>query len=128
MVNPDSGSTPFQYAVEHVGLVGWPAVCWLFYWIGKTLQQGIAEYKEDRAIIRETKEVVDVKTDKALVIMGETKATVDTMLNNHMHTLETKVDSLSDSTNVKMDRLVNVLGDIKENTAVMAALLKDRQA
>jgi hypothetical protein len=124
MVNPDSGSTPFQYAVEHVGLVGWPAVCCLFYWIGRTLEKGIAEYKEDRAIIRQTKEIVDIKTDKALVIMGETKATVDTMMGNHLHALEGKVDNLT----VVSSNLTGLLGDIKENTAVMAALMKDRQA
>ena len=66
--------TPLQY----IQFIGWPAVCALFYWIGRTLQKGIQEYKEDRAIIRETKETVDAKTDKALVIMADTKAVVDT--------------------------------------------------
>ena len=123
MMIVDGGSTPFQYAIEHIGLIGWPAVCWLFYWIGKTLQQGIAEYKEDRLIIRQTKEIVDIKTDKALVIMAETKATVDTMMGNHLHTLEGKVDNLT----AVSSNLTGLLGDIKENTAVMAALMKDRR-
>jgi hypothetical protein len=122
------GSTPFEYLTTHIQFIGWPVVCGVFYWIGKTLQQGITEYKEDRNIIRETKETVDIKTDKALVIMGETKAAVDVMMNNHLHTIEGKVDSLTDSANAKTEHLVNLLGDIKENTAVMAALMKDRQA
>ena len=66
-------------------------MCALFYWIGRTLQKGIAEYKEDRIIIRQTKEVVDIKTDKALVIMAATKACVDTMMGNHLHTIEGKL-------------------------------------
>ena len=111
--------TPLQY----LQFIGWPAVCALFYWIGRTLQKGIQEYKEDRAIIRETKEVVDIKTDKALVIMAETKASVDTMMGNHLHTIEGKVDNLT----AVSSNLTGLLGDIKENTAVMAALMKDRR-
>jgi hypothetical protein len=118
--------TPLEFASNYIHLLGWPALCIVFYWIGRTLQNGIAEYKEDRLIIRETKELVDIKTDKALSVMNETKAVVDTMMNNHMHSLEGKVDSLTENTNTKTDRLVMLLGDIKENTAVMAALLKDR--
>jgi hypothetical protein len=118
--------TPLEFASNYIHLLGWPALCIVFYWIGRTLQNGIAEYKEDRLIIRETKELVDIKTDKALSVMNETKAVVDTMMNNHMHSLEGKVDSLTENTNPKTDRLVMLLGDIKENTAVMAALLKDR--
>jgi hypothetical protein len=118
--------TPLEFASNYIHLLGWPALCIVFYWIGRTLQNGIAEYKEDRLIIRETKELVDIKTDKALSVMNETKAVVDTMMNNHMHSLEGKVDSLTENTNTKTDRLVMLLVDIKENTAVMAALLKDR--
>jgi hypothetical protein len=117
------GSTPFEYLTTHIQFIGWPVVCGVFYWIGKTLQKGIAEYKEDRLIIRETKETVDIKTDKALVIMGETKAVVDVMMNNHLHTIEGKVDTMQNTSS----SLVVILGDIKENTAVMAALMKDRR-
>ena len=116
-------NTPFEFISNHIHLIGWPALCGVFYWIGKSLQQGINEYKEDRAIIRETKLAVDVKTDKALVIMADTKATVDVMMNNHLHTIEGKVDLNND----KSDKLVELLGDIKENTAVMAAVMKDRR-
>jgi hypothetical protein len=48
-----------------------------------------------------------------------------------LHTLEAKIDTNNENieaNNAKTDRLLGVLGDIKENTAVMAALLKDRQA
>ena len=110
--------TPLQY----LQFIGWPAVCALFYWIGRTLQKGIAEYKEDRIIIRQTKEVVDIKTDKALVIMAETKASVDTMMGNHLHTIEGKVDGLDGKT----VSLIGILSDIKENTAILVALVKDR--
>jgi hypothetical protein len=104
-------------------VLGWPALCLSFYWIGSNLQKGIQEYKEDRVIIRETKEIVDTKTDKALAIMNETKQSVDTMMGNHLHTIEGKVDH----NNEQVDTLITVLEDIKENTSVMAALLKDRE-
>ena len=110
--------TPLQY----IQFIGWPAVCALFYWIGRTLQKGISEYKEDRIIIRQTKEVVDIKTDKALVIMAETKASVDMMMGNHLHTIEGKVDGLDGKT----VSLIGILSDIKENTAILVALVKDR--
>ena len=84
-------NTPFEFISNHIHLIGWPALCRSFLWIGKTLQHGIHEYKEDRAIIRETKLAVDVKTDKALVIMADTKATVEMrMMNNHLHTIRAR--------------------------------------
>ena len=119
----DSTATPFEYLSNYIHVFGWPALIGIVFWAGRTLQKGINEYKEDRAIIRETKETVDNKTDKALVIMADTKAVVDTMMNNHLHTIEGKVDLNND----KSDKLVELLGDIKENTAVMAAVMKDRR-
>jgi hypothetical protein len=116
-------NTPFEYISNHINLVGWPVVCLFFFWIARFISKATVEYKEDIKTIRETKELVDIKTDKALVLVAETKASVDQIVDNRLADIESKVDSHAK----KSEKLAGILGSIKENTAVMAALLKSKR-
>ena len=81
---------PLQTIYQYIGTVGWPVLLYLAFRAGRKLDGWIVEEKAAHATI------------------SETKIAVDTIMTNHLHTLESKVDTLASNEEESLKLLRNI--------------------